>query len=285
MKSARLQVIFLFLSLAAFLGGYSLYSRSTMELDTARKTIASLEAINLQLRKKLSASVKNSSLEVSPSTIEHADSPVPVQLDNDTSSQYTISEKEPRKIEHAPLPNQEEMSVIVAQRGISEIEKYVPLTQDQKDRIVSKFKVDSLPEGGSPSESLEDILGKEAHDIYRKGLQDARNKANEEKIEEEVAILTEKLILTDQQQKVVREAFHQVDRLIISVLREQTSEIEAMAKKNINSSFELFSSLMTERKNNLKIKLKPVLSVEQFAMFEEELATWDNEPKFLASYP
>lgn len=102
---------------------------------------------------------------------------------------------------------------------VSAIEKFVPLTEDQRNRLTEKFTADadSARAGDTPnSESLDDILGVESAQFYRQQVQAAFARAHDQEIEREVVWLSRQLSLTAEQETAVRQAMTRIEQQLQS---------------------------------------------------------------------
>ena len=145
---------------------------------------------------------------------------------------------------------------------ISAIEKFVPLTQQQKDRLSEKF----LKEAGSDStdessESLEDILGAESAAYYREQVKSAFQRVQDQETEKEVVWLSRQLSLTAQQEQSIRDIYQrveqQVDQEIGAGAHDQTSKSpQDRVKRMIQEN---------RRRDELRNSMvKEVLTAEQY---------------------
>lgn len=99
---------------------------------------------------------------------------------------------------------------------VSAIEKFVPLTDEQKSRLKAKYDAEreAKRNGETPqSESLEQILGTESAAYYRGQVKASFERARSEEIEREVVWLARKLALSEQQERSVRDALAEVERM------------------------------------------------------------------------
>jgi hypothetical protein len=91
---------------------------------------------------------------------------------------------------------------------ISAIEKFVPLTEDQRERLQQSFS------GGPdrPKESLEEILGAENAEYYRSQVKAAFQRMEEQELEKEVVFTSRQLALSSQQESQIRIVFQDIER-------------------------------------------------------------------------
>ncbi len=116
----------------------------------------------------------------------------------------------------APLAHQGEDSAShdALSWRISAIEKFVPLTTEQKDRLREKYEQESAAKasGEEPqTESLDDILGAENASYYREQVNAAFKRVQNEEVERESVWLARKLELSPQQEDSVRQALQRVE--------------------------------------------------------------------------
>lgn len=91
---------------------------------------------------------------------------------------------------------------------ISAIEKFVPLSDEQKERLREKY---TKERAGEEAESLDDILGSEGATFYRERVQAAFKKVQDEEVEREVVWLSRKLTLSEEQEASVRNILGNVE--------------------------------------------------------------------------
>lgn len=97
---------------------------------------------------------------------------------------------------------------------ISAIEKFVPLSDDQKARLRTKYDSErAAKQRGEEveSESLDQILGAEGTTYYRQQVKASFDRAKNEEVEREVVWLARKLALSQQQEDSVRKALAEVE--------------------------------------------------------------------------
>jgi len=97
---------------------------------------------------------------------------------------------------------------------ISAIEKFVPLSPEQKDRLKEKYTRESTAkEDGEEveTESLDDILGAENATYYREQVQAAFTRVQREEIERESVWLSRKLGLSADQESSMRQIFERIE--------------------------------------------------------------------------
>jgi hypothetical protein len=97
---------------------------------------------------------------------------------------------------------------------ISAIEKFVPLSDEQKGRLRDKYERESAAKSSGEeveTESLDDILGADNASYYRQQVSAAFKKVQDEEIERESVWLSRKLELTPDQESSVRQIFERVE--------------------------------------------------------------------------
>ena len=97
---------------------------------------------------------------------------------------------------------------------ISAIEKFVPLSSEQKDRLREKYERESNARANGDeveTESLDDILGAENAAYYREQVSAAFKRVQNEEIERESVWLSRKLGLTPEQESSMRQVFERVE--------------------------------------------------------------------------
>ena len=102
---------------------------------------------------------------------------------------------------------------------VSAIEKFVPLSEDQKHRLSEKFMEEGRSsDGEADTESLDDILGEEIASYYRQQVKSAFQRVQDEETEREVVWVSRQLSLSPAQEKAVRDVYNRVEQ---QVRREQ----------------------------------------------------------------
>jgi hypothetical protein len=97
---------------------------------------------------------------------------------------------------------------------ISAIEKFVPLTPEQKERLREKYERESDAQAHGNEvevESLEEILGPENASYYREQVQAAFKRVQDEEIERESVWFSRKLGLSEEQETSMRQVFERVE--------------------------------------------------------------------------
>lgn len=100
---------------------------------------------------------------------------------------------------------------------VSAIEKFVPVTAEQKTRLTEKFEEEqrSKEEDRAPSsESLDDILGAENAKYYREQVRAAFERVQNEELQKEVVWLSRQLGLNADQERAVQDSFDRVEERV-----------------------------------------------------------------------
>jgi hypothetical protein len=99
---------------------------------------------------------------------------------------------------------------------ISSIEKFVPLSDEQRQRLRDKFRADrmALLEGSSDGggESLEDIIGADAAGLYREQVRGAFERGRLEQLERDGLWLARKLSLNQDDERKVQGVLSDVEK-------------------------------------------------------------------------
>ncbi len=100
---------------------------------------------------------------------------------------------------------------------VSAVEKFIPLSEEQKDRLKEKYREDqeAKNEGReSEAESLSDIVGEENASLYRQQVQDAFQRVQNEELEKEIVWASRKLNLSEVQEQSMQSAFFAIERAL-----------------------------------------------------------------------
>ena len=100
---------------------------------------------------------------------------------------------------------------------VSAIEKFVPLTSEQKGRLTQKYRAEREAKASgteAQSESLEQILGEENAQYYRQQVNAAFKRMQDEEIEKEVLLVSRQLSLNAAQEESVRSIFGKVEEVV-----------------------------------------------------------------------
>ena len=146
---------------------------------------------------------------------------------------------------------------------ISAIEKFVPLTDEQKERLSKKFQSDS----NETAESLDDILGHENAEYYRNEMGKAFQRAKEEDEEKDVLLLSRQLNLSEEQESRVRIAIKQAEVEVSTAMRSQGA-----ASKDMESRLQTMMKENQLRQEALRKQLAVIFSEEQYRRYLENEA-------------
>ncbi len=147
---------------------------------------------------------------------------------------------------------------------ISAIEKFVPLTDDQKDRLRIKYELEASQTSGEAStEQLEDIIGAENATFYRQQVRAAFQRVQDEETEKEVVWLARSLRLSNEQEQAALAAFREVEQ--------QMDQDSHRAGQDVaHSPQDRFKAMIAENKKRSELRaarLKNMLSAEQFESY------------------
>lgn len=179
----------------------------------------------------------------------------------------------------SPSENPEEKQREALSWRVSAIEKFVPLNEEQKNRLVAKFEEESRARQAgeeSKSEKLEEILGEENARYYREQVKAAFERVQNEENEKEVLWLSRQLTLSADQEQSVRSLFLDVERVI-------EREFESGAHGSSVSPQERVKAMIAENKRRRALreeKLQGLLSPDQYQAYlrtESESAASDVE--------
>ena len=158
---------------------------------------------------------------------------------------------------------------------VSAIEKFIPLSEDQKTRLKEKFVLESQSEKGEvTTESLDDILGAEQASYYRQQVQAAFKRVQDQETEREVVWLSRQLSLSIEQERAVREVLARVEQQVAS---------EALNHNTARSPQDRVKRMIEENRKRSELRnndLKTILSPEQYQAYiksQSESASSDIE--------
>lgn len=143
---------------------------------------------------------------------------------------------------------------------ISAIEKFVPLSDGQKDRLREKYKKERAGDGDT-AESLDDILGPESAAFYQERVQAAFKKVQDEEVAREVVWLSRTLSLSEDQEGSVRAILANVEA---EVTKGRTHG------QSGNSPQERVREMIAQNRRRSELRtqqLKKVLTPEQFQAY------------------
>lgn len=96
---------------------------------------------------------------------------------------------------------------------ISAIEKFVPLSGEQKERLAESYRAKSE---GRKSETLEEILGNESAQYYREQVSSAFKRMRTQELEKEVVFTSRKLQLSEAQEAKLREIYNSIEATLVA---------------------------------------------------------------------
>ena len=142
---------------------------------------------------------------------------------------------------------------------VSAIEKFVPLTDDQRERLRDKYAKEKQGEG--EAESLDDILGAESAKFYREQVQAAFKRVQDEEVEREVVWLSRKLSLSAEQESSVKAILSNVE----AEVRKDGSHASSSSTPQ-----DRVKNMIAENRRRTELKneqLKQVLTPDQFRTY------------------
>jgi hypothetical protein len=161
---------------------------------------------------------------------------------------------------------------------VSAIEKFVPLSEDQKQRLSDKFmKEGNSEDGEAETESLEAILGEESASFYRQQVKAAFERVQDEETEKEVVWVSRQLSLSPEQERAVRDVYLRVEQ---QVQVESAGEGHGSAPKSSQDRVRLMVQEGRLRNSLRQSMLKDVLTPEQYTTYlknESESASSEME--------
>lgn len=175
----------------------------------------------------------------------------------------TVSVEKGTTSEPAPVSSPSADEEFRLRARISAIEKFVPLSDIQREKLKAKFSADA----GDTTETLEDILGKESAEYYRSEMGRAFQKAKEEDEEKEVLFMSRQLGLSEEQEARVRVAMTRAEE-----------EVEAASKgadsnaKGMESRLRAMMNETKARQDALNRLLAEILTPEQYRRYLEQEA-------------
>lgn len=141
---------------------------------------------------------------------------------------------------------------------VSAIEKFVPLSDDQRERLRAKFTKEKEDNGEADAESLDDILGAESAAFYREQVQAAFKRVQDEEVEREVVWLSRKLSLSAAQESSVKAILANVE----AAVGKDRSHVPSGATPQ-----ERVKNMIAENRRRTELRndqLRQVLTPEQF---------------------
>ncbi len=144
---------------------------------------------------------------------------------------------------------------------LNAIEQFVPLDEDQTERLRDKFSLELTP--GVKGEQLEAILGKEQTAFLREQREIAFERGKVEALEREVFFWSRKLNLSPTQESFFLNALDDTEQEIIKWRSEQKAQ-------SLQARTLLFFEETKRRRKLLREKLGDVLSEEQLDSYVEQ---------------
>lgn len=142
---------------------------------------------------------------------------------------------------------------------ISAIEKFVPLNDEQKERLAAKYRAPA----GQEQESLESVIGEENARYYRTEMERSFVRAQEEEDEKEVLFFSRKLNLNQAQEEQLRSA--------IKNLSQDAPFPSETGKSNSHVENRLRSIIQEEKRREeaLNTQVSTIFTPEQFKAYLE----------------
>jgi len=162
---------------------------------------------------------------------------------------------------------------------ISAIEKFVPLSDEQRDRLKEKFAEEQKAreeERESTAESLDDILGADNSKVYREQVNAAFERVQNEELEKDTMWTARKLGLSAGQEDRMRAAFQKVEQALkVEYPQPQHGAGETPQKRVLQ--------MIAENKRRVQLRaeqMRGILSPEQYQEYvrvESESSASDME--------
>lgn len=149
---------------------------------------------------------------------------------------------------------------------VSAVEKFVPLTNEQRARLRSKF-IQERVAGNESTEKLEDIIGAENAAFYRQQVQAAFERSRQESLQREVVWIAHQLTLSKVEEDKVRGIFLAVEQQLIEEGRAAQGEGKSPQQR--------LQAVLQENRRRDELRneqLKQLLSAEQFEQFLKQQA-------------
>jgi hypothetical protein len=167
-----------------------------------------------------------------------------------------------------PVPGDNAVDQAVAWR-VSAVEKFIPLTENQKERLREKFKEEQdarEQDRESTAEPLEDIVGEDQAIAYRQQVQAAFERAQNQELDKEAVWISRKLALSPNQEQSMRTIFSDVESQIDKEFGEGQHGVALSAQQRV-------ARMVAENKRRLQLRsdaLKNVLQPSQYAAYVQE---------------
>ena len=151
---------------------------------------------------------------------------------------------------------------------VSAIEKFVPLDDQQRERLQRKFAGDAVGEsdGEGSSETLEEILGEENARFYTEQVSAAFTRYRQREIESEVLWFSRRLALSSEQEQSMRDVFSGVEQQ----LQGPSDPSNAPDANSATSARQGVKEMIAENRSRAELRsqqLKSVLTPEQYQNF------------------
>jgi len=148
---------------------------------------------------------------------------------------------------------------------VSAIDKFVPLNDDQRQRLAAKFSREFSSEGaGDEDETLDDILGLENATYYRGQVRAAFQRVQEEELEKEVLWIARQLSLSDVQERQIQEIFNKIEQQID---QELAAPQQGVAERSAQDRVKLMIAENRRRSELRNEQLKAALTPEQYEAY------------------
>ena len=154
---------------------------------------------------------------------------------------------------------------------VSAIDKFVPLNDDQKQRLAAKFSREFSSEGaGDEDETLDEILGLENATYYREQVRAAFQRVQEEELEKEVLWIARQLSLSDVQERQIQEIFNKIEQQIDQELAAPQHGAEPQHGAAGRSAQDRVKLMIAENRRRSELRneqLKAALTPEQYEAY------------------
>ena len=150
---------------------------------------------------------------------------------------------------------------------ISNIEKFVPLTDDTRTRLERKFETE-VTDRSATTETLEDILGAEQANFYRAEVKKTFLKVRDEEVEKEVLLLGRNLALSSDQQRMLRDTYIGVEQQLDALYGDP--EARYRFKGTMEERMKRMVEASRYRRDQLASALKGILTAEQYEAYLKE---------------
>lgn len=195
---------------------------------------------------------------------------------------HTAAPQEQSAEDHEPAASGQKEGNAAAQASawrISAIERFVPLSNEQRSRLQGKFAEEQLAheEGReSTAESLDDILGADNAQVYRDQVDAAFKRVQKEELERDALWMARKLGLSTEQEGRMRAAFDEVEQVVASEFPPTQIGARETPQKRV-------MRMIAENKRRVQLRaerLRQVFSPEQYEAYvkaESESSASDME--------